>query len=349
MAKKAITLRDVARKVGVHPSTVSRVLNADTRSMVSREVAIKVTKAAEELGYNLNPFARSLKTNRSFTIGVLIPDLTDPLFPPVIRGIEDTLEAYGYTAILANSDNDQAHERSSFEAMRARKVDGFILATAHRSDELVDECVGEGIPLVLINREVDNHSVPSVVNDDAAGLRLAVEHVVELGHRVIGHVAGPQSLSTGFSRYTGFMSAMRGCGLKVPEGAIEIADAFTEAAGHRAAKALLARCPGISAIVTANDMLALGCYDALEELGIACPDKISVTGFNDIPFVDKMKPPLTTLRIQHSEMGEEAARLLLRLIRGEPVGQISMVLKPQLIVRGSTAAAQAVGSVTCAV
>jgi len=348
MAKKAITLRDVARKVGVHPSTVSRVLNADTRNMVSREVAMKVTKAAEELGYNLNPFARSLKTNRSFTIGVLIPDLTDPLFPPVIRGIENTLDSYGYTAILANSDNDQMHERSSFEAMRARKVDGFIFATAHRSDELVDECVNEGIPLVLINREVDSHCVPSVVNDDTAGLRMAVEHVAGLGHSRIGHVAGPQTLSTGFSRYTGFVSAMRACGLSVAEGAIVVADAFTEAAGYRATKDLLHRHPEITAIVTANDMLALGCYDALEELDLDCPNDISVTGFNDIPFVDKMKPPLTTLRIQHSEMGEEAARLLLRLMRNEPVGQISLVLKPQLVVRGSTAPARAVNTVSCA-
>jgi len=335
--KRTVTLRDVASKVGVHPSTVSRVLNSDTRDMVSREVAAKVTKAADELGYNLNPFARSLKTNQSFTIGVLIPDLTDPLFPPIIRGIEDTLSGYGYTAIMANSDNDQTHERMSFDAMKARKVDGFILATAHRSDELVDQSLEEGIPLVLVNRQVDTPSVPSVVNDDAAGLRILVDHVAGLGHRRIAHIAGPQSLSTGFTRYNGFVNAMRGRGLSVREEDIVVADVFTEEGGYRAAKAIFENGTDITAVVTANDMLALGCFDALQELGIRCPEDVSVTGLNDIPFVSKITPALTTVRIQHFEMGEEAAKLLMRLIKNEDVGQISIVLKPELIIRDSTA------------
>ncbi|RMD89389.1 MAG: LacI family transcriptional regulator [Alphaproteobacteria bacterium] len=337
MSNRPVTLRDIAKKVGVHTSTVSRVLNPDAGAKVSREVALKVTRAAEELGYSLNPFARSLKTNQSFTIGVLIPDLTDPLFPPIMRGIEDTLSEAGYTAILANSDNDPDHERKGLETMRARKVDGLILATAQRKDRLVARCVADRIPLVLVNREVEDHSVPAVVNDDIGGMRMVTEHVISLGHRRIGHISGPQTLSTGMNRLNGYLAAMRAHGL--PERHADMVEAapLTDAAAQAAAEALLASDPDLTAIVTANDMLALGAYDALEARGLSCPDDVSVTGFNDIPFADKFKPPITTVRIQKFEMGAEAARLVLRMIKGENVGGLSMLLRPTLVVRGSTA------------
>lgn len=338
MAKRPVTLRDIAEKVGVHTSTVSRVLNSPNDCRVSRDVVLKVTKAAEELGYHLNPFARSLKTNRSFTIGVLIPDLTDPLFPPIIRGIEDTLGAAGYTAILANSDNDLELERKTFEAMRARKVDGFIMATAHRSDKVVESCLESGIPLVLINREVDNLSIPSVTNDNEAGMRLAVDHLHACGHRRIGHLGGPQTMSTGYNRLQGFQAAMRAHGLEPREGDVACADAFTEASGLEACRSLLDPARGLTAIVTSSDMLALGCYDALGEMGIACPGEVSVTGFNDIRFASKFSPPMTTVRIQHAQMGMEAAWLLLRMIKGDPVAGVSLVLRPTLVVRESSSA-----------
>ncbi len=337
MTNRPVTLRDIAKKVGVHTSTVSRVLNPEAGAKVSREVALKVTRAAEELGYSLNPFARSLKTNQSFTIGVLIPDLTDPLFPPIMRGIEDTLSAAGYTAILANSDNDPEHERKGFETMRARKVDGLVLATAKRQDPLVATCLARKIPLVLVNREVDDHAVPAVVNDDAGGMRLITEHVISLGHRRIGHIAGPQSLSTGVNRLSGYLAAMRAHGLEVRDEDIIEAKAFTEAAGQSAAEKLLASDPELTAIVTANDMVALGVYDALAARGLRCPEDVSVTGFNDIPFADKFKPPITTVRIQKFEMGAEAARMILRMIKGEGMPGMTMLLRPTLVVRGSTA------------
>lgn len=339
------TLRDIAKKVGVHPSTVSRVLNSQKSGKISQEVTLKVRKAAENAGFHLNPFARGLKTNRSFTVGVLIPDLTDPLFPPIVRGIENTLGPAGYTAILANCDNDPAHERRSFETMRARKVDGFLLVTAHRSDELVDRCVGESIPLVLINRHVDSPEVPSVANDDEGGVRLAVDHLVGIGHRHIGHVVGPQNLSTGYGRLMGFLSAMRANGLEAGNDVIAIAEDFTEGSGRKAALALLRRRPDVTAIVAAGDMLALGCYDALSELGLHCPEDISVTGFNDIAFAGKFAPPLTTVHAQKAEMGTEAARLILRIIQGETIRGVSLVLRPTLVVRGSTAPPSAIAGV----
>src|SRR5262245_65502751 len=139
------TLRDVARLAEVHPGRVSRALNADTRRLVNEETARRVLEAAETLGYRPNPIARGLKTNRSYTIGVLIPDLTNPLFPPILRGIEDRLEEDGYTPLMANTDNDPERERMDWHTMRARQVDGIIAATAHRDHELLVATVGSGM------------------------------------------------------------------------------------------------------------------------------------------------------------------------------------------------------------
>src|SRR3712207_5235579 len=138
-AGAAVTLRDVARVAGVHPATVSRALNQETRALVNRDTARRVLEAAEKLDYQPNPIARGLKTNRSYTIGVLIPDLTNPLFPPILRGIEDRLEEDGYTPLIANTDNDPERERIDWQAMRARQVDGVLAATARRDHELLDE------------------------------------------------------------------------------------------------------------------------------------------------------------------------------------------------------------------
>ncbi len=337
MARTRVTLRDVARRVGVHPSTVSRVLSPATRTMVSDEVALRVMKTAEEMGYRANPFAYSLRTNRSFTVGVLIPDLTNPVFPPIIRGIEKTLGEAGYTAMLGNSGEDPEQERILLDTMKARQVDGLILATAHRADALIKECLSEGIPLVLLNRAIEDKGAVSVINDDIAGIGLAVDHVVALGHRHIAHLGGPQDYSTGYMRYQGFLKGMRANGLEPDPELIRFGKAFSEEEGRRVTLELLDAGPGITAIVTANDLMALGCYDALEERGIVCPERISVTGYNDMPFIDKFKPPLTSVRISHYQMGAEAAGLLLRLMQNgkEPVA--SVTLAPELVVRGSTA------------
>ena len=171
------TLRDVAKLAAVHPGTVSRALNPETRRMVNEETARRVVEAAAQLGYRPNPIARGLKTNRSHTIGVLVPDLTNPLFPPIVRGIQDRLEAAGYTPLIANTDNDPDRERNDFEAMRARQVDGVITATARLDHGVLDEMAADGLPIVLVNRRLDDGPLSSSTADDHEGARLAVEHL----------------------------------------------------------------------------------------------------------------------------------------------------------------------------
>jgi LacI family transcriptional regulator len=342
MGSQRITLRDVARRVGVHPSTVSRVLNPVTRNMVTPEIAQRVTEAAQSLGYRPNPFAYSLKTNRSRLVGVLVPDLVNPIFPPILRGIEAVLEAAGYTAIVANTDNQEDRERVILERMGERQVDGLILATAHRADARAQD---PGLPLVFINRTVDDRPVYAVVNEDKAGIRLAVEHLASRGHRRIAHIAGPQSISTGFRRREGFEEVLREAGLPVEPRWIVPAAAYTEVEGQKALAPLLnGGPPPFTGIVAANDLLALGCYDALQECGLRCPEDVSVTGFNDMPMADKLRPPLTTVRIPHYEIGAEAARLLLGQLTDPPEAPHTVSLMPTLVVRGSTGAAPAEAS-----
>ena len=337
MAKRNVNIKDVAARAKVHPSTVSRVLNPETRSMVSSAVADRVSRIAAEMGYARSSLAYGLRTGRSHTIGVVIPDLTNPLFPPIIRQIERTLASQGYIAVLADSDNNQENETAIVQSLMSRNVDGLILATAHRLDAVVSACVERQIPLVLVNRTIDTHSVTAVINDDEHGIELAVSHLVGLGHKSIAYLGGPQNTSTGHDRFLAFKRLSKDGRFKSPSDLILNCKAFTEAEGHRGFLSILNKGRKFTAVVAANDLLALGCYDAMAELGLSCPEDISVTGFNDMPFMNRLTPPLTSLRIPHDEIGKQAALLLLEQIR-DPESQVRTVnLLPELIVRGSTA------------
>lgn len=337
MAKRNVNIKDVAARAKVHPSTVSRVLNPETRSMVSEAVAQRVAQIADEMGYARSSLAYGLRTGRTHTVGVLIPDLTNPMFPPIIRRIERTLAEQGYIAILADSDNNQKNEQAIVESLKSRNVDGLILATAHRLDSVVNTCIEEHIPLVLVNRTIEDQSVTAVINDDAYGIELAVSHLIELGHESIAFIGGPQDTTTGHDRYRAFRKLLRTGRFKSHADLILNCKAFTEAEGHRGFLSILRKRRKFSAVVAANDLLALGCYDALLEVGLTCPADISVTGFNDMPFMNRLSPPLTSLHIPHDEIGFQAARLLLERIRDPEASVMTVNLLPRLIVRGSTA------------
>jgi len=329
------TLKDVAALAGVHPGTASRAINEDTRPLVNAETARRVLAAADELGYRPNPIARGLKTSRSYTVGVLIPDLTNPLFPRIVRGIQDRLEEAAYTPLIANTDNDPDRERADIEAMRARHVDGLITATAHREDDL--PVADSELPVVLVNRRHELGTRPSVVADDRLGVKLAVDHLISLGHRRIAHLAGPQDLSTGYLRLQGFREALEAAGLELAPELVLAGSAFVESEGQRLCNELLDRDLGATAIFAANDLMALGCYDAFVARGISCPDQISVVGYNDMPFATWFDPPLTTIHLPQYEIGERAAELLLERLRDPGVEPVQVQLEPSLVVRGSTA------------
>ena len=337
MRDRPATLRDVAAVAGVHPATASRALNPETRLLVSEDTARRVMAAAAKLGYRPNPVARSLRTRRSHTVGVLIPDLNNPLFPPIVRGLEDKLAAAGYVALIGNTDADANRERTLFEQMRARHVDGFVLATATQHDRLLDEAAAAELPVVLMNRLAQDYSFPSVSVDNEQGARMAVSHLARLGHTRIAHIAGPQEASTGVGRLKGFREAMASHGLEVDEDLIAYASRYTVEEGTRCYRELMVRHGDFTAVAAGNDMLAIGCYAALDEEDRLCPDDVSVIGFNDMPFIDRLRPPLTTVRFPHYQLGTEAAQLLLERINGGDGPVKILYLAPELIVRGSTA------------
>jgi LacI family transcriptional regulator len=337
MAGPPATLRDVAAAAKVHPATASRALNPETRILVSEETARRVAEAAAALGYRPNPVARSLRTRRSHTVGVLIPDLNNPLFPPMIRGLEDRLATAGYVALLGNTDGDTGREQTIFEQMRARHVDGFVLATAQAADPVLAEAASADLPVVLMNRLDPDHDFSSVSVDNEQGMRMSVAHLAGLGHTRIAHIAGPQRMTTGEGRRRGYVAGLRAAGLAPDDDLIVSAAAFTVEEGTRCCRELLGRGADFTAVAVANDMLAVGGYAALDEAGLSCPQDLSLVGFNDMPFVDRLRPALTTIRVPQYQLGTEAAQLLLERVEGHDAPVKILYMAPELVVRASTA------------
>jgi LacI family transcriptional regulator len=337
---KRVKLIDVALAAGVHPGTASRALNPATRGRVSAETSRRVLKAAERLGYVPNTIARGLRTSRSFVVAMLVPDITNPLFPPMVRAAEQVLSLAGYTLVLTDTDNDSDTERRQVEQLRARGTDGFIIATARWLDPLLEEIADDDLPAVLVNRNIGSRRLPYVGADDRIGIQLAVEHLAGLGHRRMVHLSGPQDTSTGRDRASAFGQAVDGLGLQSGRSLVQECTSYTEAAGAEATRRLLDAGQDMTALVCANDLIALGALSVLADAGIRCPDDISVIGFNNMAMVDRLTPPLTTVRLPLQRIGELSARLLLAEIEDgsqSSGGAVQTLLGVELVVRGTTA------------
>lgn len=331
------TLKDVAIAAGVHTGTASRALNPESRHLVNSATVRKVQEAADALGYRINPIARSLKTARSMTIGVVVPDITNPIFPPLARGVEAVATEAGYTSLLINTDGDLSSERSRIESLRARQVDGLVMATAHRRHPMIEELCESGLPVVLVNRKVDGLQTDSVVPDDAAGVTMLVRHLAALGHTRIAYLGGPNDTTTGVDRSRAFHEALRELSVEDDPNLASTAESWTFEAGRRAADDMFRRhLGGFTAFVGGNDLIALGAIELLEAYGLRCPEDISVAGFNDGPLLDKLKTPLTTIAAPHQEIGEVGCRLLLERIRDPQAPVQTITLPVSLEIRDST-------------
>lgn len=312
--------------------------------MVDAAAVSRVMKAAEKLGYRLDPVAASLRTGRSKLVGILVPDIATSVFTPILTGATERLSTRGYSALVAYVGSDAQRQLDVAGGLVARRVDGLILATASRHDPLVSFCVAEKLPAVLVNRAEKEARISAVVSDDLQGMQLAVDHLVALGHTQIGHLAGPAEHSTGFLRRQGFAQALSSHGLDPLKAPCEVAGTYTREQGAETMRRLISARPDITAIVAANDLLALGAYDALREKGLNCPRDVSIVGHNDMPLVDMVHPALTTVRIGHREMGLQAADLLHQAMEDGDHLVRNIVLPPKLIVRASTAAPRVVSA-----
>lgn len=341
VARRPPRLKDVADAAGVHISTASRALNERTAALLNPQTLERVRETADGLGYRVNGMARALKTRRSLSIGMVVPDITNPFFPPAVRGAQDVLDRAGYSLLLCSTDNDPAKARRQVAAMLESRVGGLLLAMALRDDPLVTELRAGDTPIVLVNRAVDRGGVSAVVPDDYNGALEAVEHLYSLGHRRLAFAGGPLATSNGARRRDSFEQAARRLGL--PEAPALAAPAFDEEAGYAAGHTLLTEHPGITGVVAGNDLLAIGIIAAAAERGRSCPADISVVGFNDMQLAGRLQPPLTTIRVPQYDVGARAAELLLAQADDPGRHPETVLISGELIVRGSTAPPPAAG------
>ncbi len=337
-AGKPPTLRDVARVAGVHVSTVSRVLNDQAAAgRITQDTDERIREVARRLGYRRNTIARALRTGRTLVVGMVVPDVANLYQAGITRGAGDVLYAHGYSLILASTDDDPTHAESQVSAMLGVQVDGLLYGVAREDDPVLAWLVDEGIPVVLFNRGADSSAISSVLPDDRTGTRLAVEHLLALGHRNIVHVGGPEDVSSTVNRLGAFEETLRRAGLS---GHHAFANRHTEEEGYRVTNDLLEERPDTTAVLAANDRLALGAIDAIRGVGKSCPEDVSVVGFNDMPYGDRFSPPLTTVHISQSVLGAMAANLLLETIADPGRQAETHLATPELVVRGSTAPAR---------
>lgn len=318
-------MADVARLAGVSTATVSRVLNG---GRVAPHTQRKVERAIAILGYRPNTLARSLVTGRSGVIGVVIPDVAGTLYSQMARGIEDVLLQNEMNFMMMTGNREPEHERAALELLLEKRVDGLILIGSGLQHDPLASLIGEGLPVVLMEREGPEERYPTIFLDNRAGAVAATRYLLSQGHRRIAHVAGIRR--AGQLRLDGFLSTLREAG--VEPGPIVQGD-FSEASGWRAGERLLQE-EGVTAVFCANDRMALGFYGLLSSRQIRVPEQISVVGFDDLPWGAYVSPPLTTVRQPAREMGRVAAQLMVRILAGEEVPPRTAI-SPELVVRSS--------------
>lgn len=319
----------------MHPASVSRALRG-VGTKVSEATRANIERIAREMGYRPNAAASALRTRQTHLIGIVVPDLGNPLFGPLVQGIEVELRQQGFMCLVIQTPELPAERREIVLALAHRQVSGLVVLAAESDDPMLDAAEQFALPTVLVNRGFGQHRFPAVVNDDRESVRLVVEHLAGLGHRVIVHIAGPAASSTGRARRLAFEAL---CKTHKIDAIVVEAKAFTRPAGLAAALELLAKTQRATAVFAANDLIAMGVLDALHQHGLAVPGRVSVVGHNDMPFVDLIAPPLTTVRIAVDQMSRQAAQMLLEYMQTPGLDASMRVLMPRLVVRASTAVA----------
>jgi LacI family transcriptional regulator len=319
----------------VHVSTVSRVLNDQAAAgRITQDTEERIREVARRLGYRRNTIARALRTGRTLVVGMVVPDVANLYQAGITRGAGDILYVDGYSLILASTDDDPDHAESQVSAMLGVQVEGLMYGVAREDDAVLKGIIDEGIPAVLFNRATPEPHVSAVLPDDHTGTKLAVEHLLSLGHTGIVYVGGPHDVSSTVNRLEAFEETLASAGLV---GSHHFANRQNEEEGHRVTRSLLEERPETTAVVAANDRLALGAIDAIRASRRSCPEDVSVVGFNDMPYSERFSPPLTTVHISQYELGAMTARLLLETIADPARAPETQLVTPELVVRGSTA------------
>ena len=328
-------IQEVAQSAGVSTASVSRYLSgAPVRSRVA------IARAIEELGYSPSVVARSLKSGRHGSIGVIVPDFANPFFSALVKGIEQETRASDYQVLLGNSDEDP-HQEDALLAALSQRTDGIIMAPLVDEGRSVLGLSSINIPVVLVDRDVHtSHRFDRVLVDNLSGAQKDVDHLVSLGHTRLGFISGPLQSTPGRARHEGFLSAMAGHNLAVADNLVRISD-FRENGGYQSMMDIWAMPDRPSAVFIANNLMTIGALNALSGLKVRVPRDVSVVGFDDLSFAPLLNPPLTAIRRPDIEQGASAARLLLRrILDGDESAPQSVTLPVELVVRGSTSTIQ---------
>ena len=337
--KQTITIKDIARLCNVSIATVSRVIN-DKSEGVGEKTVIRIRKVIKELDYHPNSVARSMVTKKSHTIGLVIPDVRNPFFSELARGVEDVCNANAHGCFLCNTDGSMEKENEYIRLLRGRVVDGVLFSTQNDREfnEAFLDFQRRKFPFCFIERYVEEvPDVAGVYFDNMRGAELLTDFLVSNGHRKIAFISGPLATHNARLRKEGFLRAMGRNGLAIDESLI-VEGNYKYNGGYEAAKTLLAGGePRFSALLASNDLMAFGAYKFFEESGLVVPRDVSIAGFDNISYPPVLRPLITTIEIPAYELGKKATEMLFALMRGEPLIETKVVFDPVLMDKGSVA------------
>jgi len=328
------TIKDVARLANVSITTVSRVINNKSEG-VSEETRQRVLQVMENLNYQPNRVARGLVTRRTNTLGLILPDITNPFFPEIARAVEDTANKHGYNIILCNTDDRSDKEELYIRVLKSKCVDGIVFTSSTTPVfRHVRQLRHYKMPFVLLDRYFYDEQLPGVYTDGCQGMHEITRFVLEMGHREIAYIGGPNEAPNSMYRYAGFERALKDFGLALDKELI-VEGNYKISGGREGVLELLGRGRDFTAVVCANDLMAVGAMEELKGAGFRIPEDVSVTGFDDIPMAKYVEPKLTTVAQPCYQMGEMATELLIKLIEEKPIEDVVITLKPRLIIRDS--------------
>jgi DNA-binding LacI/PurR family transcriptional regulator len=326
----SIKLEDIAKETGFSISTVSRVLS-NSSYRVSEPIREKVLRVAATMGYEPNIAARSLRTDRTNTIGIIVDDLLSPFTPPIVRGIQDYLHEHGFLSLIVNSDWDPDQEQAAIKTLLSRPVDGIIFV--EYSHQTTSEALERSHkPRVFVHRLFGSPIRNSVVPDDYYGASLATEHLIKLGHQRIGYINGPENWHTCRARLRGYQDTLASHDLPFEAALVQPGDWEMES-GYAAAKTLLSQNERPTAIFAANDAMAIGAIYAIQDAGLSVPEDMAIVGYDNRNFAKTVRPRITTVSMPVIEMGGVAAELLLKQIAEGRKEEEEIKVKGQLIIR----------------
>lgn len=333
------TMKDVARRAGVSPATVSNVINQ--KGNVSPGLVESVNRAVEELGYRPNALARGLRVSRTYTVGLLISDMLNPYFSEIAAGVERVCSRRGYTVLLCTTNDSEKTEAKHVEVLRDRQADGIIVASTGTGNPAVERLVSEDFPLVLINRRLEGIQVDCVASDNIGGAVQVMDYLISLGHRRIAFVAGSRDSLPSRERLEGYLLGLSKAGIPADNRLIRYGH-LKYSGGYEAARHILQLPERPTATFASNDMMAIGVMDAIIEAGLSIPEDMSLVGFDDTRISSLKRISLTTVRQSYLELGEIATKMLLDKLNKRSDGSPpkKRVVPCSLVVRESSAQAK---------